>query len=210
MVGKTGSRQQAFFAQGGRHVNCSVTNIQLRNMATKNQILDMTPVGMKFTVLQTGFDTGGKSLDLHWELLPKCNMKDPLVHTHPHAIETYEVLEGEMEFFIKDKWVVAKTGDKLAVTEGVTHAFRNPTEKIVTVYNTHQPALRMENYFEDVCKVLDKLTDHRTKNFNMNLKAKIYMSVLMNNYRNEIIAKNPPDAAIKFLGFLGKLMRVNY
>lgn len=66
-------------------------------MATKDQILDMTPLGMKFTVLQASSDTGGKSLDLHWELLSKCNMKDPLVPVHPHAIETYEVLEGEME-----------------------------------------------------------------------------------------------------------------
>lgn len=178
-------------------------------MPTKNQVLDMTPVGMKFTVLQAGSDTGGKSLDLHWELLPKCNMKGPLVHTHPHAIETYEVLEGEMEFFLKDKWLPASKGDKLTVPKGVTHAFRNPTEKIVTVYNTHQPALRMENYFEDVCKVLDKLTDNRTKDFKMNLKSILYMSVLMNNYRNEIIAKNPPDAAIKLLGFISKLIGIN-
>lgn len=165
---------------------------------------------MKFTVLQTGRDTGGKSLDLQWELLPRCNMKDPLIHMHPHAIETYKVLDGEMEFFIKDQWVVARTGDQLVVPVGVVHAFRNPTEQIVTVYNTHQPALRMENYFEDVCKVLDKLTDHKTKGFRMNLKAMLYMSVLMGNYRNEIIAKNPPDAAIKILGFFGKLMGVNY
>ncbi len=179
-------------------------------MATKDQILDMTPVGMKFTVLQASADTGGKSLDLHWDLLPKCNMKDPLVHTHPHAIETYEVLEGEMEFFIKDKWLLAKKGDKLTVSKGVTHAFRNPTDKIVTVYNTHQPALKMENYFEDVCKVLDKLTNNRTKGFKMNLKTMLYMSVLMNNYRSEIIAKSPPDAAIKVLGFVGKLIGINY
>lgn len=179
-------------------------------MATKNQVLDMTPVGMKFTVLQAAADTGGRSLDLHWELLPKCNMKDPLVHTHPHAIETYEVLEGEMEFFVKDKWLRARKGDKLSVPKGVTHAFRNPTEKIVTVYNTHQPAFRMENYFEDVCKVLDKLTDNRTKDFKMNLKAMLYMSVLMNNYRNEIIARHPPDSAIRFLGFISKLLRINY
>jgi len=179
-------------------------------MATKDQILDMTPVGMKFTVLQASADTGGKSLDLHWDLLPKCNMKDPLVHTHPHAIETYEVLEGEMEFFIKDKWLLAKKGDKLTVSKGVTHAFRNPTDKIVTVYNTHQPALKMENYFEDVCKVLDKLTNNRTKGFKMNLKTMLYMSVLMNNYRSEIIAKSPPDAAIKVLGFVGKLIVINY
>ena len=179
-------------------------------MATKNQVLDMTPVGMKFTVLQAGADTGGRSLDLQWELLPRCNMKDPLVHTHPHAIETYEVLDGEMEFFVQDKWLSARRGDKLNVPKGVTHAFRNPTEKVVTVYNTHQPALRMENYFEDVCKVLDKLTDSRTKDFRMNLKAMLYMSVLMNNYRNEIIAKDPPDVAIKFLGFISKLIGINY
>ncbi len=170
----------------------------------------MTPVGMKFTVLQAGVDTNGKSLDLHWELLPGCNMKDPLVHTHPHAIETYEILEGEMEFFIRDKWVVAKKGDNLSVPKGVTHAFRNPTEKTVTVYNTHQPAFRMENYFEDVCKVLDKLTDNRTKDFKMNLRAMLYMSALMNNYRQEIIAKKPPDAAIKFLGFIGSLVGIRY
>lgn len=72
-------------------------------MATKNQVLDMTPLGMKFTVLQTNSDTNGKSLDLHWDLLPGCNMKDPLVHIHPNAIDTYDIL-GEMEFFIKDTW----------------------------------------------------------------------------------------------------------
>lgn len=179
-------------------------------MATKNQLLDMTPVGMKFTVLQSAADTGGKSLDLHWELLPGCNMKDPLVHIHPHAIETYEILNGEMEFFVKNKWLTAKTGDKLSVPKGVTHAFRNPTDKIVTVFNTHQPALKMENYFEDVCKVLDKLTDNRTKDFKMNLKTMLYMSVLMNNYRNEIIAKSPPDAAIKVLGFISKMLGIRY
>jgi mannose-6-phosphate isomerase-like protein (cupin superfamily) len=179
-------------------------------MATKNQVLDMTPVGMKFTVLQAAADTNGKSLDLHWELLPKCNMKDPLVHIHPNAIETYEVLEGEMEFFVKDKWVFAGTGDKLTVLKGVTHSFRNPTENIVRVYNTHQPALRMENYFEDVCKVLDKVTDKRTRDFKMNFRSMLYMSVLMNNYRNEIIAKKPPDFAIKILSLVGKLKGVKY
>jgi mannose-6-phosphate isomerase-like protein (cupin superfamily) len=179
-------------------------------MASKNQILDMTLVGMKFTVLQSGSDTDGKSLNLHWELLPQCNMKDPLVHVHPHAIETYEVLEGTMEFFIKDKWVTAKKGDKLTVDKGVRHSFRNPTDKIVTVYNTHQPAFRMENYFEDVCKVLDKLTENRTKEFKMNLKSMLYMSVLMNNYRHEIVAKSPPDIAIKLLNFISKLSGIKY
>jgi len=179
-------------------------------MATKNQVLDMTPLGMKFTVLQTGKDTDGKSLVLNWELLPGCNMTDPLVHIHPNAIETYDVLDGEMEFFIKDKWISAKKGDKLSVPKGITHAFRNPSNSIVTVFNTHQPALRMENFFEDVCKVLDKVTYNRLENFKMNLRAMLYMSVLLDNYRNEIIAKNPPDVAIKTLGIIAGLLKIQY
>ena len=179
-------------------------------MAYRNQILDMTPLGMKFTVLQTADDTGGKSLDLHWELLPGCNMKDPLIHIHPHAIETYEILEGEMEFFVKDKWIRAKKGDQLTVPIGVKHAFRNPSGKIVRVFNTHQPALKMENYFEDVCKVLDKVTENRTKEFRMNMKSMLYMGVLMEEYREEIIAQNPPDMAIRILGSLGKFMKISY
>jgi mannose-6-phosphate isomerase-like protein (cupin superfamily) len=179
-------------------------------MASKDQILDLTPLGMKFTVLKTAADTDGKSLDLHWELLPGCNMKDPLLHTHPHAIETYEILEGDMEFFIKDKWVKAKKGDQLMVPAGVTHSFRNPGNNIVKVYNTHQPALAMENYFEDVSKVLDKVTENRAKKFSMNLKSKLYLGVLMSKYRNDIIAKSPPDVAVRVLGFIGKIIGIKY
>jgi hypothetical protein len=36
------------------------------------------------------------------------------------------------------------------------------------------------------------------------------MSVLMNNYRNEIIAKNPPDIAIKTLGIIASLLKMGY
>lgn len=157
-------------------------------MATEQKILDMTPLGMKFTVLKTASDTNGQSLDLNWELLPGCNMTDPLVHTHPNAIETYEIIAGEMEFFIKDKWLPAKTGDKLTVPKGVPHTFRNPTDKIVKVYNTHQPALKMEEYFEDVVKVLNKVTQNRTKQFKMDFNAKLYLGALMSKYRNDIIA----------------------
>jgi mannose-6-phosphate isomerase-like protein (cupin superfamily) len=179
-------------------------------MVHKDQILDLTPLGMKFTVLKTAADTGGRSLDLHWELYPGCNMKDVLIHTHPHAIETYRILEGEMEFFIKDKWIKAKKGDSITVPVGVSHGFRNPTDQIVSVYNTHEPAFKMEDYFEDISKILDKVTGNRTKEFRMDMKTKLYMGILMNNYRHEIIAKNPPDVIIKTLGFIGKLLKLKY
>lgn len=174
------------------------------------KIIDMSTLGMRFTVLADGTQTNGRSLDLHWELLPGCNMKDPFVHQHPHAAETYEILEGEMEFFVKDKWIRAVKGDTLSVPAGVAHTFRNPTDKTVMVFNTHQPALNMEAYFDDVCKVLDKVTDNSTKQFNMGIKTKLYMGVLMSRYRNEIVAVKPPDIAVRILGFIGNVMGVRY
>jgi hypothetical protein len=68
----------------------------------------------------------------------------------------------------------------------------------------------MENYFEDVCKVLDKLTDKGRTSFQMNLRTMLYMSVLMNTYRAEIIAKSPPDIVIKALGWLAKRLAIQY
>lgn len=179
-------------------------------MADPNQFLDMTPLGMQFTVLKTAADTQGKSLDLHWDLLPGCNMKDPLLHIHPHAMETYDILDGEMEFYVKDKWIKATKGDHLEVPAGVTHSFRNPGNSIVKVFNTHQPAFRMEQYFEDVVKVVDKITRNRSIPLRMNLRAKLYLGVLMNRYRHEIIAKRPPDLAVRVLGGIGKMAGMDY
>jgi mannose-6-phosphate isomerase-like protein (cupin superfamily) len=179
-------------------------------MATKHQVLDMTPVGMRFTVLNSSTDTNGKSLDLEWEILPGCNMKDSLIHVHPNAIETYEMLEGELEFFVKDKWMTLKKGEKLAVEKGVYHSFRNPTNGIAKVFNTHQPALKMEDYFEGICKAVNKATDNGKRDLKMDMKSKIYMSVLVNKYRNEIVMKTPPVFVIKAMDFIGRLTGIRF
>jgi len=180
-------------------------------MAKKGQVLDMSPLGMIFTVIKSKSDTNGKSLDLEWELLPQCNMIDPLYHIHPEAIETYHVLEGEMEFYVKDQWIKAKKGDKLTVEKGVKHTFRNPTNFSVRVYNTHEPAFDMENYFEDVCVVIDRATNNRTKAVNMkSLKTLLLLGVLQNNYRKEIIAVNPPDFLVRGMGTIARLIGVDY
>jgi hypothetical protein len=49
-----------------------------------------------------------------------------------------------------------------------------------------------------------------TKEFKMNLGKMLYMSVLMNQHRQEIVLKKPPDAAIRILGFIGKVIGINY
>jgi len=180
-------------------------------MKTELKIIDISPMGPIMRVIRSAADTNGESLDLEWEVPPHLNMElPPFFHTHPNAIETYEILEGEMEFYVNDTWFTAKKGDKLSVPKGVTHMFRNPTNKIVKVYNTHQPALRMKEFFEDGEKFINRITNNRTKEFKFNLKAKLHMSVVASKYRNEIVGVKPPDFALRLLGVIGKLMGIKY
>ncbi len=57
---------------------------------------------------------------------------------------------------------------------------------------------------------MHKLTDNGKKELKMNLKGKLYLSVLMNNYRDEIIAVKPPDAVIRVMGKIAKILGIRY
>jgi hypothetical protein len=174
-------------------------------MATERKILDMSPLGMRYRVIKNAEDTNGMFLELEWELLPHCNMIDPLIHAHPHASETVEVLEGTMDFFVKDQWISLQKGEKLTIPKGVAHSFRNPTHEVVKVYNIQQPAMRMEAYFDEVVNVLDTITHNRTKGFSMNLKAKLYLGTVLDQFRPDIVSVNPPDFVMRIIGLIGKL-----
>lgn len=99
----------------------------------------------------------------------------------------------------------------MTVEKGVTHTFRNPGNTSVKVYNTHEPALDMEDYFEDVCRVIDHATNNRTKAVSMkSLKTMLLLGALMNNYRKEIIAVNPPDLLVRVMGIIANIIGVDY
>jgi mannose-6-phosphate isomerase-like protein (cupin superfamily) len=169
-------------------------------MLKTNQLLDLAPIGAKFTVRKTSADTNGKSFDMEWELEP--NTLGAPVHIHPDAIETYNIIEGEMAVFIKDKWITARQGEKIIVEKGVPHTYKNLTEKVVKLYNTHEPAMLFSDFFEGLGKLCDSGV---IKNRKMDLNAIISMSVLWTKYPNEIKSVKPPFFVMKIMSLIGKL-----
>jgi hypothetical protein len=74
-------------------------------------------MGPIMTIVKTASETNGASFEMEWEVPAKLNMEEePFFHTHPHEIETYEMREGALEFFVVDRWIRAKKGDQLSVT----------------------------------------------------------------------------------------------
>lgn len=167
--------------------------------------LDCTELGMIMKISKSTQDTQGRSLEMEWELLPYSGGTP--VHIHPEAIETYEVLSGELEVYKDGQWFTAKAGEKVVIDKGVAHTFKNSTNEVVRVYNTHQPALKFEEFFKGLCKFSQS---GLVKNGKMNFNAIVGISSLWNNYSKELRSIKPPHMLMKILSFYGKLKGINF
>ena len=167
--------------------------------------LDCSELGMVMTILKTGDDTQGQSLEMEWTLSP--NSGGTPVHIHPSAIEMYEILSGELEIFKKDKWIKASAGQKITIERGEPHTFKNITNKYVRVYNTHQPAMRFEDFFKGLHKFAKS---GLVKNGKMSFRSVVGISTLWTNYPDEIISVQPPSFVMKALGALGRMTGTNF
>jgi len=165
-------------------------------MLKVGDVLDMGPLQMKLTVKKFTDAT----LDVELELGPRSGGTP--IHIHPHALETYEVLEGRFDAYVDGIWKTFQVGEKVEVPKGVPHTFRNFSDAQTRVYNTHQPALKMARYFEGLHKIAHSGV---TKNGEMTFKAILYLSLLMASFKDEVISINPPAPVANALGLLGKL-----
>jgi mannose-6-phosphate isomerase-like protein (cupin superfamily) len=52
---------------------------------------------------------------------------EPLPHVHPHNVEVFEVLEGEVELLFGSEWQTVRAGESVTVARGERHTFRNHT-----------------------------------------------------------------------------------
>lgn len=173
-------------------------------METKTKLGNET-IGMTMVFLNNETHTDGKSFDMEWEVFPHAD--GPPIHIHPNAIETYEILAGEMEFYINGKWIKATKGDKLVAEMGQPHTFRNRSNDIARVFNTHQPALNYKGFFTGLHNFSQSGLVKKGK---MTFKGILGISTLYTNYPNEIVSINPPAFVMKALSRLGKILGINF
>jgi len=170
-------------------------------MLKAGDVLDLRPLKTKFYIRKTAAETNGQSFEMDVELDPHTDAG--IIHIHPHAIETYEVLQGKFDVYVNGNWKTLSVGEKVAVEKGVPHNFRNGSNETTRVYNTHQPAMKYDQLFE----ALGKLSDSGViKSRQRTLKLILYLSVLWTTYNDEIQSVSPPYAIMQVFGFIGRLL----
>jgi len=173
-------------------------------MLKVGDVLDLGPLGLKFYIKKTAAETNGQSFEMDMELVPQTDAG--IIHIHPHAIESYEVLQGKFDVYINGDWKTLSVGEKAVVDKGVPHTFRNASNEITRVYNSHQPPMRFDQFFEALHKLANSGVSNSRQRRQRTLKALLYVSVVYTGYLDEIQSVRPPSAIMQVFGFMGRLL----
>lgn len=75
---------------------------------------------------------------IEFELAPGFGGPDP--HSHDDHIDSFYVLDGEVDFFADPEWMRLPAGSYFAAPLGVTHTFANKGEQRARLLNIHAPS----------------------------------------------------------------------
>jgi mannose-6-phosphate isomerase-like protein (cupin superfamily) len=169
-------------------------------MPKAGDTLDLSPIGAIFHIRKTAAETQGRSFEMEWELAPQTGGTP--VHIHPHASESYDVIEGELDLYVDGRWTTLAAGEKATVDPGVAHTFRNASHAPARVYNTHAPAMKFGEYFEGLHRIVNSVV----RDGRMTPKVILHMAVLMTSFKDEIRSVKPPHAVMRIFAVVGRLM----
>ncbi len=172
-----------------------------RGVLKADDVLDLSEIGMQLHVRRDRSQTGGRSFDMEMVLQPHAGGTP--IHVHPEATESYEVLEGQLEVYVGGTWKSLEAGEKITVEKGVPHTFRNPRSSITRLYNTHQPAMRYDEFFLGLSNVANSGV---IRSGRMSFRALLALAVLWTSYEREIRSVRPPHLVMRVLGRLGRML----
>lgn len=118
---------------------------QLPLVRPSNEGKTLAVLGDVYRFLATGEETDGQYACFEAIVVPGGG---PPPHSHAREEESFYILEGEITFQIGEEVVVAKAGTFANMPKGVTHCFKNSTDKPARMLVSVAPAGLEKMFFE--------------------------------------------------------------
>ncbi len=129
---------------------------------------------------------------------PPTEEREP-THTHPEQVSGFEIISGELAFWVDGKEFRAGPGESVTVPAATHHRFWNPTDSEAHYIGTFTPALDIRGFFE----VWFRLTNEG-KLSKAGMPKPLHLPVLVGAFGREIRTSSPPwsvtRAAVAVLG----------
>jgi quercetin dioxygenase-like cupin family protein len=165
--------------------------------------LDFHPgMEMRWEITRSTADTGGELFEATNWLDP--GMAGPPMHVHPTAEDSFEVIEGALDFCVDGEWRTLRAGESATAPAGVPHTLRPASGEPVRAVNIHRPALQFESFF---CEMHGLIRQGKIKHLpRKEPRSAIYVAMLFAKYPNEIRVVKPPNGVFKALALAGKTL----
>jgi len=102
-----------------------------------------------YTLFATAAETDGDYIALEGLVPPDAG---PPLHIHHDQVETFYIVQGEMEMTLGDQVYEAKAGDYVHVSKGTPHSFLNRSRTTTKMIFTFVPAGDIEECFRESFK----------------------------------------------------------
>ena len=130
----------------------------------------------------------------------------PPPHTHPGLVESYEVIEGELDVMVDGDWQKLTEGESASVPPDTDHTFKNRSGALVRARNVHRPPARFEDYIEHINRLLEARGIKDAKN----PRVPVYLSMVMLEYPDTLVPSRARERiGMRALAGLGRLLRMN-
>ncbi|GAB2569131.1 cupin domain-containing protein [Spirosoma areae] len=115
-------------------------------MAFSNKTIHNPKTGQTIRFIRSSHDTGGQLLEM--ESTFRAHSTKPAAHYHPHQVENFTVLTGELTVQVDGQVKTLRAGDRLHVPQNTVHSMWNASATETTVNWQVSPALNTEYFFE--------------------------------------------------------------
>ncbi len=163
-------------------------------MARIGQTIEHPFTGERLTFLETAETTSGEYLRVNIEMAPGGSLPRP--HTHPRAVEQFDVTAGRLRIVTAGKTRTAEAGESVVVPRGASHMWGNPFDETAAVAVTINPALNLEAFFETWFGLAnDGKVDPHTQ-----VPTFLQAVLIMHDFRAEIGVPGAAGLALRALG----------
>jgi quercetin dioxygenase-like cupin family protein len=161
----------------------------------RSRVLDFEGFPGRWEILETAEETDGERFVTRMTLEERSQLP---THVHPHAEESYEVVDGEIEVRVDGEWATLTAGERRVVPPDTPHSFRNETDAVVL--NVHSPALRFEEFFRSFHRLkIERGVEMPPRG----PKSAVLLAMLLVEHEAEQVVVSPPHWVFRGLARVG-------
>ena len=164
-------------------------------MASTNKRIRNPKTGQEIRFIHTARDTGGELLEM--ESVYNAHSKEPAAHYHPHQVEDFTVVSGQLTVRIDGRVKILNSGDVLHIPRNKVHSMWNASDEKTIVNWKVRPAMDTEYLLETVNGLA---AEGKTNNEGM--PGILQVALIANKYAGVFRLSKPPFVIQKILFML--------